>query len=171
MCLVLCMCYVILLCKNLFPILWVVIGAQQDCTIQDTWGDLILVQHQYNNCTTIPHMRIGPSMWDPPSCEELLYSCCIGVVNLTFSLMWWVLLTWFPPMCLVLCMCCVTLLCKNLLPWMSGQEGYISNLKTIWWFFFLIIRFPRSRIREKIFAQQGYTAHAQHKTYEWDSCE
>jgi hypothetical protein len=47
--------------------------------------DLILVQHQYNNCTTTPHMRVGPSMWDPPSCEGLLYSCCIGVVNLTFS--------------------------------------------------------------------------------------
>jgi hypothetical protein len=29
---------------------------------------------------------VGPSMWDPPSCEGLLYSCCIGVVNLTFSL-------------------------------------------------------------------------------------
>jgi hypothetical protein len=48
--------------------------------------DLILVQHQYNNCTTTPHMRVGPSMWDPPSCEGLLYSCCIGVVNLTFSM-------------------------------------------------------------------------------------
>jgi hypothetical protein len=48
-------------------------------------GDLILVQHQYNNYITIPHMRVGPSMWDPPSCEGLLYSCCIGVVNLTFS--------------------------------------------------------------------------------------
>jgi hypothetical protein len=24
-------------------------------------------------------------MWDPPSCEGLLYGCCIGVVNLTFS--------------------------------------------------------------------------------------
>jgi hypothetical protein len=47
--------------------------------------DLILVQHQYNNCTTTPHMRVGPSMWDPPSCEGLLYSCCIDVVNLTFS--------------------------------------------------------------------------------------
>jgi hypothetical protein len=46
---------------------------------------LILVQHQYNNCTTIPHMRVGPSMWDPPSCEGLLYSCCISVVNLIFS--------------------------------------------------------------------------------------
>jgi len=30
-------------------------------------------------------MRVGPSMWDPPSCEGLLYSYCIGVVNLTFS--------------------------------------------------------------------------------------
>jgi hypothetical protein len=30
-------------------------------------------------------MRVGPSMWNPPSCEGLLYSCCIGVVNLTFS--------------------------------------------------------------------------------------
>jgi hypothetical protein len=46
--------------------------------------DLILVQHQYNNCTTTPHMRVGSSMWDPSSCEGLLYSCCIGVVNLTF---------------------------------------------------------------------------------------
>jgi hypothetical protein len=47
--------------------------------------DLILVQHQYNNSITIPHMKVGPSMWDPLSCEGLLYSCCIGVVNLTFS--------------------------------------------------------------------------------------
>jgi hypothetical protein len=29
-------------------------------------------------------MRVSPNMWDPPSCEGLLYSCCIGVVNLTF---------------------------------------------------------------------------------------
>jgi hypothetical protein len=49
-----------------------------------TARDLILVQHQYNNCTTIPYMRVGPSMWDPPSCERLLYSYCIGVINLTF---------------------------------------------------------------------------------------
>jgi len=48
--------------------------------------DLIPVQHQYNNYTTTPHMRVGPSMWDPPSCEGLLYSCCISVVNLTFSI-------------------------------------------------------------------------------------
>jgi hypothetical protein len=49
--------------------------------------DLILVQHQYNNCITTPHMKVGPSMWDPPSCEGLLYRYCIGVVNLTFSLL------------------------------------------------------------------------------------
>jgi hypothetical protein len=30
-------------------------------------------------------MRVGLSMWDPPSCEGLLYSCCIDVVNLIFS--------------------------------------------------------------------------------------
>jgi hypothetical protein len=50
------------------------------------YRDLILVQHQYNNCTTTPHMRVGPSMWDSPSCEELLYNYCIGVVNLIFSI-------------------------------------------------------------------------------------
>jgi hypothetical protein len=52
-------------------------------TIVSVFRDLILVQHQYNNCTTTPHIRVGPSMWDPPSCEGLLYNCCIGVVNLT----------------------------------------------------------------------------------------
>jgi len=31
------------------------------------------LQHQYNNSTTIPHMRVGSTYWDPPSCEELLY--------------------------------------------------------------------------------------------------
>jgi len=39
------------------------------------------LQHQYNNCTTIPHMRVGPTYWGPPSYEGLLYSCCIGVVQ------------------------------------------------------------------------------------------
>jgi hypothetical protein len=39
------------------------------------------LQHQYNNCTTIPHMRVGPTYWGPPSCEGLLYSCCIDVVQ------------------------------------------------------------------------------------------
>jgi hypothetical protein len=26
-------------------------------------------------------MRVGLTYWGPPSCEELLYSCCIGVVQ------------------------------------------------------------------------------------------
>jgi hypothetical protein len=39
------------------------------------------LQHQYNNCTTIPHMRVGLTYWGLPSCEGLLYSCCIGVVQ------------------------------------------------------------------------------------------
>jgi len=40
------------------------------------------LQHQYNNCTTTPHMRVDPSIiWGPTSCEGLLYSCCIGVVK------------------------------------------------------------------------------------------
>jgi hypothetical protein len=39
------------------------------------------LQHQYNNCTTIPHMRVGPIYWGPPSCEGLLYSCCIRIVQ------------------------------------------------------------------------------------------
>jgi hypothetical protein len=25
-------------------------------------------------------------VWGPPSCEELLCGCCVGVVNLTFSI-------------------------------------------------------------------------------------
>jgi len=48
--------------------------------------DLIHTQHHHNNHTTIPHMRVGPSVWGPPSCEGLLCDCCVGVVNLTFSL-------------------------------------------------------------------------------------
>jgi len=39
------------------------------------------LQHQYNNYTTIPHMRVGPTYWGSPSCEGLLYSCCIGIVQ------------------------------------------------------------------------------------------
>jgi hypothetical protein len=27
------------------------------------------LQHQYNNCTTTPHMTMDPTHWDPPSCE------------------------------------------------------------------------------------------------------
>jgi hypothetical protein len=48
--------------------------------------ELILVLHHHNNYTTTPHMRVGPSVWDPSSFEGLLYSYYIGVVNLTFSL-------------------------------------------------------------------------------------
>jgi hypothetical protein len=47
--------------------------------------DLIHTQHHHNNHTTTPHMRVGPSVWGPPSCEGLLCDCCVGVVNLTFS--------------------------------------------------------------------------------------
>jgi hypothetical protein len=67
-------------------------NAHMNCIASTTiisfniFWDLILVQHQYNNCTITPHMRVDPSMWDLPSCEGLLYSCCIGVVNLTFSI-------------------------------------------------------------------------------------
>jgi hypothetical protein len=39
------------------------------------------LQHQYNNCTTISHMKVSPTYWGPPSCEGLLYNCCIGVVQ------------------------------------------------------------------------------------------
>jgi hypothetical protein len=39
------------------------------------------LQHQYNNYTTIPHMRVGFTYWGPPLCEGLLYSCYIGVVQ------------------------------------------------------------------------------------------
>jgi hypothetical protein len=39
------------------------------------------LQHQYKNCTTIPHMRVGPTYWGPPLCEGLLCSYCIDVVQ------------------------------------------------------------------------------------------
>jgi hypothetical protein len=48
------------------------------------WG-LILTLNHYNNGTTTPHMRVSPNAWDLPSCEGLLCSCCIGIVNLIFS--------------------------------------------------------------------------------------
>jgi hypothetical protein len=47
--------------------------------------DLIIVQHQYNNSSH----EVGLSMWDPPSCEGLLYNYCIGIVNITFSVRNW----------------------------------------------------------------------------------
>jgi hypothetical protein len=39
------------------------------------------LQHQYNNCTTTPHMKMCLTHWDPPSCEGLLCNCCDGVVQ------------------------------------------------------------------------------------------
>jgi hypothetical protein len=57
------------------------------------------IQQLYNN----PSHEGGPSMWDSSSCERLLYSCCIGVVNLTFSSTHWV----SPSREGVLCTCCV----------------------------------------------------------------
>jgi hypothetical protein len=30
------------------------------------------LQHQYNNGTITPHIRVGSIYWDPLSCEELL---------------------------------------------------------------------------------------------------
>jgi hypothetical protein len=54
--------------------------VQQSNPRKKIWKMLDL-QHQYNNCTTIPHMRVGPTYWGPPSCEGLLCSCCIGVVQ------------------------------------------------------------------------------------------
>jgi hypothetical protein len=38
--------------------------------------DLIHTQHHHNNHTTTLHMRVGPSVWGPPSCEGLLCWCC-----------------------------------------------------------------------------------------------
>jgi hypothetical protein len=49
--------------------------------------DLIHTQHHHNNHTTITHMSVGPSVWGPPSCEGLLCGCCVGDVNLTFSIL------------------------------------------------------------------------------------
>lgn len=46
--------------------------------------DLILILYHHNNCTTIIHMRVDLSVWSPLSCEGLLCSCCIDIINLTF---------------------------------------------------------------------------------------
>jgi len=47
--------------------------------------DLIPTQHHHNNCTTLPHIGVGPTHWTPPSCEGVLCNCCGGVVNLSIS--------------------------------------------------------------------------------------
>jgi hypothetical protein len=49
----------------------------------DGW-DLIPTLHHHNKCTTLPYMRVCPTHWAPPSCEGVLCTCCVGVVNLTF---------------------------------------------------------------------------------------
>jgi hypothetical protein len=41
---------------------------------------MLNLQHQHNNHTTTPHMRVDPTHWGPPSCEGLLCGCCDGVV-------------------------------------------------------------------------------------------
>jgi hypothetical protein len=30
---------------------------------------------------------VGPTHWAPPPCEEVLCSCCGGVVNISFSIL------------------------------------------------------------------------------------
>jgi hypothetical protein len=41
---------------------------------------MLNLQHQYNNHTTTPHIRVDPTHWGPLSCEGLLCDCCDGVV-------------------------------------------------------------------------------------------
>jgi hypothetical protein len=41
---------------------------------------MLNLQHQPNNHTTTPHMRVDPTHWGPLSCEGLLCGCCDGVV-------------------------------------------------------------------------------------------
>jgi hypothetical protein len=44
------------------------------------------LQHEYNNCTTIPHMKVGPTHWSLPSCEELLWWCSTRIKSLLIKL-------------------------------------------------------------------------------------
>jgi len=39
------------------------------------------LQHQYNNCTTTPHMKVDSTHWGSPSYEGLLCSYCNSVVQ------------------------------------------------------------------------------------------
>jgi hypothetical protein len=41
---------------------------------------MLNLQHQHNNHTTTPHMRVDSTHWGPLSCEGLLCDCCDGVV-------------------------------------------------------------------------------------------
>jgi hypothetical protein len=69
-----------------FPTIFPIFRKQNYFLFPYKKRDLIHTQHHHNNHTTIPHMRVGPSVWGPPSCEGLLCDCCVGVVNLTFSI-------------------------------------------------------------------------------------
>jgi hypothetical protein len=42
---------------------------------------MLNLQHQHNKSTTPPYMKVGPSVWGPSSCEEVLCICCDGVVQ------------------------------------------------------------------------------------------
>lgn len=41
---------------------------------------MLNLQHQHNNHTITPHLRVGPSVWGPPLYEGLLCDCCDDVV-------------------------------------------------------------------------------------------
>jgi hypothetical protein len=65
----------------LYSVSVLIISLSSQCVLVLCYWKMLDLQHQYNNCTTIPHMRVGPTYWGTPSCEGLLYSCCIGVVQ------------------------------------------------------------------------------------------
>jgi hypothetical protein len=68
------LCFINLM-KNVDPIIYIYIY------IYIYIWKMLDLQQQYNNCTTISHMRVSPTYWGPPSYEGLLCSCCIGVVQ------------------------------------------------------------------------------------------
>jgi len=78
-------------------------------------GKMLDLQHQYNNCTTIPHVRMGPTYWGPPSCEGL-YSYCIGIVQES------------NPMKLLVCPSCGQ--------HVSRQSSYSAGVLGVFFFFF-----------------------------------
>jgi hypothetical protein len=42
------------------------------------WTDLIPALHHHNKCIITPHMRVSLSVLSTPSCEGLLYICCVS---------------------------------------------------------------------------------------------
>jgi hypothetical protein len=130
------------------------------------------LQHQYNNCTTIPHMRVGLTYWGPPSCEGLLYNCCISVVQESNPLSHGVGFThWTPPPCEeVLCNYCggvvnpsffiseYTLTTNgsefNCMPSISSLDRHglnnNNNRRKIYVFFLLLLCFSKINISFKI---------------------